>query len=161
MDAFRDSSNGEGVMTDVVPEAAHQLAGRLAEVFEQDQALAERQNESHSRLRAANDRLWWGLHPDGQAAIYGEHPAAVDQAFANNRSEVLGASDPLVAVQRVHWQIHRAFCDYQQVSEDRRHLAAEIGELIAAGDQLVAAGWSEDAARTADVHQLATAAGAR
>ncbi len=45
------------------------------------------------------------------------------------------------------------------MSEERRHLAAEIGELIAAFvAELVAAGWSEDEARQADVHQLATAA---
>jgi len=40
--------------------------------------------------------------------------------------------------------------------------AAIYGELIAGlVDQLVAAGWTEEEARTADVHQLATAAGAR
>jgi len=62
-------------------------------------------------------------------------------------------------LQEVHWAIHRAFSEHQRVGEDRRHLAAEIGELIAAFvAELVAAGWSEDEARQADVHQLATAA---
>jgi len=38
-------------------------------------------------------------------------------------------------------------------------LAAEIGELIASlVSELVAAGWTEQQARNADVHQLATAA---
>jgi len=61
-------------------------------------------------------------------------------------------------LQEVHWAIHRAFSEHQRLSEDRRHLAAEIGELIAAFiSELVAAGWSEEQARNADVHQLATA----
>ncbi|MGH2908726.1 MAG: hypothetical protein ACRDK8_05470, partial [Solirubrobacteraceae bacterium] len=65
----------------------------------------------------------------------------------------------LPGLQETHWQIHRAFGDYQNISEDRRHLAAEIGELIAAFvAELIAAGWSEEQARAADVHQLATAA---
>ena len=55
-------------------------------------------------------------------------------------------------LQEVHWTIHRAFCEYQQLGEDRRHLAAEIGELIATFvSELVAAGWSEEQARQADV----------
>jgi hypothetical protein len=64
----------------------------------------------------------------------------------------------LAELQEIHWAIHRAFSEHQQLSEDRRHLAAEIGELIAAFvAALVAAGWSEEAARQADVRQLATA----
>ena len=62
----------------------------------------------------------------------------------------------LPKLQEVHWTIHRAFSEYQRLGEDRRHLAAEIGELIAGlVSELVAAGWTEDQARTADVHQLA------
>jgi hypothetical protein len=34
----------------------------------------------------------------------------------------------LQTVQELHWSIHRATLDYQEASEDRRHLAAEIGE---------------------------------
>ena len=61
----------------------------------------------------------------------------------------------LRAVQEVHWTIHRAFCEYQRICEDRRHLAAEIGELIAGCvDGLVAAGWSEHEARNTNVAQL-------
>ncbi len=141
-----------------VPEAARQLAGRLAEAFGQDRRLAEQQNDAQQRLARVNEELWWGLHPDGLATVYGEEPVVIDQAFAQNRSEVLGAPDPLAAIQQAHWTIHRAFSEYQQISEDRRHLAAEIGELIARlVAELVPAGWSEDAARNADVHQLAAA----
>jgi len=65
----------------------------------------------------------------------------------------------LPGLQEAHWAIHRAFSDYQSISEDRRHLAAEIDELIAQlVAELVAVGWTEDQARNADVHQLAAAA---
>ncbi|MBV9804881.1 MAG: hypothetical protein JO130_16895 [Solirubrobacterales bacterium] len=47
----------------------------------------------------------------------------------------------------------------QRLGGDRRHLAVEIGELIAGFvSELVAAGWSETEARQADVHALAEAA---
>ena len=74
-----------------------------------------------------------------------------------------GAADietaALSELQAVHWTIHRAFSEYQRVGEDRRHLAAEIGELIAQMvAELVAAGWTEEQARTADVRALAAAA---
>jgi len=45
-------------MTDVVPEAARQLAGRLADAFEQDRTLAEQLNDCQDRLRAGNGQLW-------------------------------------------------------------------------------------------------------
>jgi len=64
----------------------------------------------------------------------------------------------LPGLQEAHWAIHRAFSDYQRISEDRRHLAAEIGELISGlVSELIAAGWTEQAARDADVRQLAAA----
>lgn len=145
-------------MTCEVPAPARELAARLAALFEQDQRLAERLNDASRRLRRANERLWWGLHPDGLATVYDEDPAVVDVAFAENRSEVLGDADPLRAVQQVHWRIHHAFHDYQTAAEERRQLAADVGELtVALVDALVAAGWTEDQARNADVHELAAA----
>lgn len=159
-----------------VPDAARQLAGRLADAFEHDQALAEQQTACQHRLQAANGQLWSGLHPDALGLLYDDTHAGGISEQATIRSQITaviadarsaGADDAdvetvvLRAAQEVHWTIHRAFSDYQRLGEDRRHLAAEIGELIA---QLVAAlttvGWTEDAARTADVRALA-AAGAR
>jgi hypothetical protein len=61
-----------------------------------------------------------GLHPDGLAAVYGEHAAAVEVAFAENRSEALASAHRLAAAQQVHWSIHRAFIDYQTAAEERR-----------------------------------------
>ena len=128
-------------MSRSVPDRARQLAAELDLRFADDAGLAARLNDAQLQLRRANDRLWCGLHPDGMAAVYAEHPAAVDVAFANNRSEILGAGDPLQEAQDVHWTIQHAFIDYQTAAERRRQVAAEIGEL--AGEligTLVAAG---------------------
>jgi hypothetical protein len=138
------------------PERACQLAGELELRFARDAELARRLNDAHERLRRANDRLWWGLHPDGMATLYGEHPAAVEVAFAEHRSEALCAPDPLQAIQQAHWQIHRAHCDYQDAAEERRQLAVDVGEITRSFvDELIAAGWSEQEARNANVHELA------
>ncbi len=143
-------------MIHAVPDLARNIAVQLDALFRQDALLARRLNEAHQRLQAANDRLWWGLHPDGLAALYGEDPGAVDIAFAEHRSEVLGAPDPLAAVQQVHWQIHSALNAYQSAAEERRQLAANIGELIQQlVDALALAGWSEQEARDANIQQLA------
>jgi len=140
-----------------VPDPVRKLAAQLAAQFGQDATLARRLNAAQERLQSANDRLWWGLHPDGLAAVYGEDPVAVEVAFAEHRSEVLGAPDPLAAVQHVHWQIHSAFRDYQTAAEERRQLAADTGELIRQlVDALLTAGWTEEQARNANVNELAT-----
>jgi hypothetical protein len=56
----------------------------------------------------------------------------------------------------VHRAIHRAFCEYQFVCEERRQLAVDVGELSQQlSDVLSEAGWSRDQARVADVHALA------
>jgi hypothetical protein len=140
-----------------VPGRARTLAAELALRFAQEAQLATRLNEAHQRLRHANERLWWGIHPDGMAAVYGEHPAAVEAASRENHSQALGARDPLQALQQAHWQIQRAHCDYQNVAEGHRRLAARIGEIMGAlVDELVAAGWSEREARETSVHDLAS-----
>ncbi len=153
-----------------VPEVLRELAGRLADAFETDRGLAEQQNDCQDRLRSANGQLWSGLHPDALGLLY-DDTAAVgvyegSSVITGRMIDALGAGLPaaeveaavLPGLQEAHWAIHRAFSDYQQISEDRRHLAAEIGELIAGlVAELVAAGWTEEQARTADVRQLATA----
>jgi hypothetical protein len=53
----------------------------------------------------------------------------------------------------------KAFIEYQAAAERRRQLAAEVGETIRQFvDQLLAAGWSEEQARDANVHELAAPA---
>ncbi len=143
-------------MSRAVPEQARRLAAELDLQFAHDAELATELADAQRRLQHANDRLWSGLHPDGIAMIYGEHPAAAEAATAHNRSEILDEPDPLRSVQHVHWSIHQAFTSYQSAAERRRQLAAEIGEL--AGDLITAllgAGWSEQDAREACVHDLA------
>jgi hypothetical protein len=144
-------------MSRLVPGPARRLASRLDALFGQDAALARRLDAAQEQLHRANDRLWSGLHPDGLATVYDQDPAAIDLALDVHRSEVLGARDPLAAVQQVHWQSDRAFIANQTVAEERRQLAAEIGELIRQFvDALVAAGWSEEQARNTDVRELAS-----
>jgi hypothetical protein len=147
-------------MSRAIPERARQLAAELELRFARDAELATQLNDAQRRLRDANDRLWSGLHPDGIAAIYGEHPAAVEAATAHNRSRVLDAPDPVSAVQHVHRSIHKAFTSYQSAAERRRQLAAEIGEL--AGDLItthLSAGWSRHDAREANIQNLISAGG--
>jgi len=145
-------------MSRAIPERARQLAAELHRRFARDAELATQLNDAQRRLRDANDRLWSGLHPDGIAAIYGEHPAAVEAATAHNASQVLDAPDPVRAAQHLHWTFHKAFISYQDAAERRRQLAAEIGEL--AGEliaTLVGAGWSERDAREVNVSEVARA----
>jgi len=138
-------------MRRATPERARQLAAELERRFERDAELADAQR----RLRDANDRLWSGLHPDGIAAIYGEHPAAVEAATAHSRSQALDSPDALRAVQQVHWSIHKAFISYQSGAERRRQGAAETGELASElMTTLVGAGWSPKDARDANIRSL-------
>jgi len=73
---------------------------------------------------------------------------------------LLGASDRWYS--GVHpdapWVIRSAFCQYQFICEERRRLAVDVGELSARlTAALCATGWSEEAAREANVHELAVA----
>jgi hypothetical protein len=140
-----------------VSSRARETAAKVSRAFDDDQQLAIKLNDAHSRILAASDLLCSGPPPGVLAAIYGDHrQSAALQAAAHIGSEVLSSMDPLRAVQDVRWQIHAAHNDYQTAAEDRRRLAADIGELI--GDlvgALEATGWTEDEARHVDVHELA------
>jgi hypothetical protein len=152
-----ETAHRERAIEGAIPDLARRLATQLDAQFGQDAGLARQLNAAQRQLQCANDQLWWGLHPDGLAAVYGEDPAAVDVASAEHRSDVLGARDPRAAIRRVHWQIHRGFSAYQIAAEERRQLAAEIGELIRQlVDALVAVGWSEEQARDTNVRELAS-----
>ena len=73
-------------------------------------------------------------------------------AAANDRLWSEPAADRLA----VHLQVHRAFCVYQQASEQRRQLAVDVGELCQQlADVLTAAGHRPEHARSANVHELA------
>ena len=149
-------AKGRRAMSPPVSQAARELAAQLQRQFGRDADLAKRLADAHQRLQRANDRVWSGLHPDALAVVYGEHPAVLDSAWVENRSEVLAAPDPLAAVQQVRWSIRSAFTDYEAAGEERRQLAADTGETIRQFvDALVADGWSAEQARNANVHELA------
>jgi hypothetical protein len=72
---------------------------------------------------------------------------------------VLESGDPLGELQRARWEIHPAHIEYQSAAEQRRQLAADIGELIRElVDVLGSMGWSEERARNVDVAKLARGA---
>jgi hypothetical protein len=133
-------------------------------LFERDVEIARRLNDAGRRLRDANERLWSGLSPDAFGLVYdGGAPAGASQV-AVLVSDALSSGRPgsetavLGALQQAHWTIHRAFHDYQTAAEERRQLAADTGEVIRRFvDALVAAGWSEEQARGANVYELARA----
>ena len=142
-----------------VSDRARQLASELQRLFAHDTDLAHKLNDAHRRLLDANNRLWSGMHPDGLRALDGDHPApeaAQLEATLRSRSQVLDSPDVLDAVQAVHNQIHLAQCDYERVAEDRRHLAAEIDEIIRTLLDELVAGWSEQQTRNTDIHALAS-----
>jgi hypothetical protein len=121
-----------------VPADARELAARLSVLFEKDRGIVARLSSAQRRLRHANDRLRSGA-PDAFGPIRDGSPVAV-----------------LAALPEIHGQIHHAFCEYQQACEERRQLAVDVGELaVRLTDALCAAGFSEQDARRADVHQLA------
>jgi len=147
-----------------VPAGARELAARLSALFETDVRIVARMNDAQHRLACANDRLWSGLAPDAFGLIYdGAAPAGHSQIAALIKTMLhAGRSGPeppvavLAALQEIHSTIHRAFWAYQSACEQRRELAVDVGELaVQLTDALCAAGWSEQEARRADVHQLA------
>ncbi len=80
--------------------------------------------------------LWDGLHPDALGVAYDAAAAVGGSRIAKLAGD---QTAQLAALQQAHWAIHRAFTEYQRIGEDRRHLAADIGELIARFvDELVA-----------------------
>ena len=95
------------------------------------------------------------------ATLFGEDQQIVRQL--NDAARRLRAANDRLSAGRVldlgavHWQIHGALCDYQHAAEQRRQLAASVGELaVRLTDLLTAAGWSIEQARAANVHHLAT-----
>jgi hypothetical protein len=129
------SAPGSGA---AVPAHARELAARLSALFEKDRGIVARLSGAQRRLRHANDRLPSGVRTDALRPI--EDGSGV------------------VVLHEIHWQIHRAFCEYQSACEERRQLAVDVGELaVQLTDALCAAGFSPQDARRADVHQLAHA----
>lgn len=137
-----------------IPAPAIAAAVELAQLFERDRELVLALNAAQDRLLRGTDRLTSGLSAEALKAVYG--PAGPDLGLSGRPPEVLQAEQPIAALQEVADTIRSAFIDYQDRGDDRRILAMDVGEanvrLIAA---LSAAGFTEQEARSADVHALA------
>jgi hypothetical protein len=159
-------------MTRELPAGVPDLACKLARLFESDVEIAERLNDAQRRLRQANDQVWSGLHPDALGRVYDDPRRVVNTeastlaarmtpALRGGHGQREAEVTLLAALQQTHSTIHHAFADYQFACEERRQLAVDVGELSQQlVEALTAAGWPEEAARRANVHELATA-GAR
>ncbi len=91
---------------------------------------------SRSRVRRAPDRCRYGVRGEPLRGARRAGPACGNPAGA--------------------LAMRKAFIDYQSAAEERRQLAADVGELIREFiEELVAAGWSEEQANHANVHELA------
>ena len=94
----------------------------------------------------------------GRLSVLFEHDVEIARRLNDAGRRLRAANESEMASGQARWTIDRAFHDYQIAAEERRHLAAEIGEVIRRFvDVLVAAGWSEEQARAANVHELAGA----
>jgi len=147
----------------VVPARARELAARLSALLHQDSLIVGRLNGAQRRLREANERLWCGLSPDAFGLVYGEEAPAGQSQIAGLIEDALGGEPDaqaavLHALQQIRWTIHRAFCEFDSASEERRQLAVEVGELSRQlTEALMSAGWSADDAQNANVHELSAA----
>ena len=151
-----EAADANRAMEPSVPESARRLAAHLDAQFGQDAVLTEKLNAAQRRLRRANDRLWWGLHPTAsppstartQPRLTSRSPSTAPKCSAHpirsrRSSRSTGKSTSFIA--------------YQAVAEERRQLAADTGELIhQLVHSLLAVGWTEEQARTTNVRELAS-----
>src|SRR5664279_667492 len=141
----------------VVPAHARELAVELSALFERDVTIVRRLSDAQHRLIDANERLWSGLSPDAIGLIYdGAGPGGASEIGAWMDGACAGEVAVLAVLQEIHWSIHRGFCEYRSACEERRQLAVDVGEITARFiEVLCGAGFSEDEARNANVHDLA------
>jgi hypothetical protein len=102
-------------MTRVISDRARELAADLERLFAGDAELAQRLNDAHGRLLAANERLWTGLAPTEASAIINYTHQPTDGGSTSSRRA--GASASRRSQQEAHWAIHKAHGDYQEVAE--------------------------------------------
>ncbi len=71
-----------------------------------------RLGDAQRRLRAANQRLWSGLHPDAIGLLYDSVGASGTSAIAALMGDGRPDADTamLTALLQAHWSIHHAFC---------------------------------------------------
>ncbi|MEA2187518.1 MAG: hypothetical protein QOK16_2529 [Solirubrobacteraceae bacterium] len=127
------------------------LADVLAALLEHDRQLAVQLNAAQAELLGAADQVRDGVSGDdrartllGAAGRYHGFAAAPETGLpAAGAGEAVGET------------IRRAFLEYQRAAEQRRQVAADVGEAtVRIVDALIVAGYSEAQARTADVRGL-------
>ena len=124
------------------------LADVLGALFEHDRQLAIELNGAQERLLGAADLLRVGVSVRAARELLGS--AGPDQGLV----AAFESGSP-AAVEAVGDSVRRAFVEYQRGAEERRQLAADVGEAtVRLVDALIAAGFSEAQARTADVRAL-------
>src|SRR5450432_1307367 len=140
----------------VVPALARELAAQLSALFERDVTIVRRLSDAQHRLTDANERLC-SVSPDAIGLIYdGAGPAGASEITALMDGGCAAETAVLAVLGQIHWSIHRGFCEYRSACEERRQLAVDVGEITARFiEVLCGAGFSEDEARAANVHQLA------
>jgi hypothetical protein len=150
----------DGADDRAVPAHARQLAAQLSTLFDRDVEIAERLNDAQRLLTSANDWLWSRLAPDAFGLT--DHTTAATAIRSSPIATLIRNGGPtdnspmLEALKQARWQIHHAFCAYQNAAEHRRQLAVDVGELSQQlTETLCAAGWSAHEARHANVHELA------
>jgi hypothetical protein len=137
-----------------VPPAARADAARLRELFDRDRRLAVALNAAQRQLNDANDQLTSGLSAEALRAVWG--PMGPDLGLSGRKPPVLAEEQPIAALERVAYEIHSAFLDYQRIADERRVLGVDVGEVNARmAAVLEAAGFSADEVRCADVDALA------
>src|ERR1019366_192893 len=140
----------------VVPALARELAAQLSALFERDVTIVGRLSDAQYRLTDANERLCSGLSPGAFGLLRdGAGPAGSSQIAALMDGVCAGEAAVLAVLEQIHWSIHRGFCDYRAACEERRQLDVDVGEITAKFiEVLCGAGFSENEARAANVHQL-------
>jgi hypothetical protein len=109
-----------------VPEAARAHARRLRELFNTDQQHAIALNAAHDHLRSGLEQLTSGLSAEALRAVYG--PTGPDLGLSGRRPPVLESDQPIAALEDASHRITRGFGDYQRIADERRMVAADIGE---------------------------------
>jgi hypothetical protein len=149
-----DDARPEVLGSEVLGADVRVLADVLTALFERDRQLAVALTAAQRRLLVANERLTVAM-PVGAVLCALLGPADVDLGLAGRGPAVLDSESPVIALGEVAENICRAFFDYQNTAEQRRQVAADIGETtVGLVDALMAAGFSDAQARRADVLAL-------
>jgi len=151
---------------EVVGADVRELAEALAALFAADRQLVVELNAAQRRLLDANDLLRVGVSADALRVLPGATGSgkasvlwSVAPAGGSRGGESVGSAGcPITdryALEVIADSIRYALRDYQLFADQRRAVAADVGETTARlVDAMRAAGFSEEQARNADVWAL-------